>query len=142
MIKHAIEHHEDSPLNPERFCVKVLKYTRTAFERQILESVIIQEENKGHFILNSKSEYNRCAIPRLAAKLGEKLVGENSREEKKKEDLLDEKIRKWRKEENSRRRKKEKEQEEEKVKAKRRKLGIGLSYWETRAYHTKSIFYI
>ena len=49
----------------------MLKYTKSAFERQILESVQIQA-NRHHHLLNSRSEYNRCAVPRLACKLGDK----------------------------------------------------------------------
>ena len=50
-----------------------------------MESVIIQEE-RHHHILNSKSEYNRCSLPRLTAKLGEK---EWKRMEKDKETELE-----------------------------------------------------
>ena len=48
-----------------------MRYTRSDFERQLFESVLIQW-NRHHHILNARSEYNRCAIPRLATKLGEK----------------------------------------------------------------------
>ena len=51
--------------------MRVIKSTRTAFERQIMESVMIQKE-RHHQIMNNKAEYNRCALPRLTAKLGEK----------------------------------------------------------------------
>ena len=54
MIKHHLDKHESEPFSDERFMIKVLHYTRTSFERQIRESVIIQEENKKHVILNSK----------------------------------------------------------------------------------------
>ena len=82
------------------FGFKILKYTRTAFERQILESVIIQEVHKKSNILNSKSEYNRCALPRLTSKLGEQAYGEEEkkrREEKMKEEDIEDRIRKLRK---------------------------------------------
>ena len=51
--------------------MRILKSTRTDFERQILESVAIQK-NRNNNIMNNKTEYNRCALPRLTAKLGEK----------------------------------------------------------------------
>ena len=54
------------------FGCRIIKQARTAFNRQIAESVYIQENSKHHYILNSKSEYNRCALPRLTTKLGEK----------------------------------------------------------------------
>ena len=65
--------------------MRVLKYTRSSFERQILESVLIQN-NRNHHILNSRSEYNRCALPRLTAKMGNKEI----KEFKENETVLDE----------------------------------------------------
>ena len=43
--------------------MKILKSTRTAFERQILESVLIQK-SRDNYLMNNKAEYNRCALPR------------------------------------------------------------------------------
>ena len=83
MIKHWLEFHENEEMEKDRFGVKVLKYTRTSFERQILESVIIQEEKSKSNLLNSKSEFNRCAVPRLASKLGEKIMEKEEKIERK-----------------------------------------------------------
>ena len=55
-----------------KFGMRVRRYARSALERQILESVMIQEERKNHLIMNSRSEYNRCSLPRLTARLGMK----------------------------------------------------------------------
>ena len=113
MLKHSVDKHEGEKLNGERFGVKVLQYTRTSFERQILESVKIQE-NKEHHLLNSKSEYNRCAIPRLTSKIGEKMYKEwreDEKMEKEEEMRIEEKIRMLRKERN-RERQREREQKE------------------------------
>ena len=102
MLKHTIEKHEGEELEQGRFGIKILKATRSAFERQILESVLLQE-NVDHFLLNSKAEYNRCAIPRLTTKIGERLYErwqEDGREEKKKEAILEEKIRNLRRKRN------------------------------------------
>ena len=52
--------------------MRVVQYTRTALEHQVLESVLIQEKGKRHIIMNSKSEYSRRSIPRLTTKLGDK----------------------------------------------------------------------
>ena len=63
-----------------------------------MESVLIQE-SRMHNLLNSKSEYNRCALPRLATKIGEndyKKWEENNKEEKEKEKELENKIRELR----------------------------------------------
>ena len=55
-----------------KFGMRVRRYARSALERQILESVLIQEERRSHNIMNSRSEYNRCSLPRLTARLGMK----------------------------------------------------------------------
>jgi hypothetical protein len=77
------------------FGMKIVKTTRTAFKRQILESVTIQKGRR-HNLMNNKSEYNRCALPRLTARLGEKDLEkwrEGDREEMEKEATIEEKIR-------------------------------------------------
>ena len=59
-------------------------------------------------LLNSKSEYNRCAIPRLTTVLGEKEHKEERKledEEKKKEESVVWKIRQLKKAHNKERRK-------------------------------------
>ena len=74
MLKHCIDKHEEEEENEnkaekeEMFGVRILRYSKSSFERQILESVLIQESKK-HHILNSKSEYNRCAVPIIATKI-------------------------------------------------------------------------
>ena len=57
-----------------RFGARSVKAARTAFNRQVGESVQIQENASRHEILNSKSEYNHCALPRLTTKMGENTV--------------------------------------------------------------------
>ena len=79
-----------------------MRYTRSAFERQLLESVLI-EGNRHHHILNARSEYNRCAIPRLATKMGEKDIEKWKKDEiemQTKEENLESKIRNMKKERN------------------------------------------
>ena len=71
MLKHAVEVHSEEELNNIKFGIKIIKTAKTSFERQIYESVEIQE-NRHHHPLNSRSEYNRCAVPRLMCKLGDK----------------------------------------------------------------------
>ena len=70
MLRHMLEMHRGEERSEIEFGVKVLRFTRSSFERQILESVLIQN-SRDHHILNSRSEFNRCAIPRLVTKLGE-----------------------------------------------------------------------
>ena len=80
----------------------MLRFTRSSFERQILESVLIQS-SRDHHILNSRSEFNRCAIPRLVTKLGEKEMKqwrEKDKEMEKMEEKIEEEIRMLKKERN------------------------------------------
>ena len=72
MLRHLLAQHEDEE---ERwasieFGMKIVKATRSAYERQVLESVIIQKERR-HHLMNNKAEWNRCALPRLTTKMGE-----------------------------------------------------------------------
>ena len=86
MLRHLLSVHEEEEENWKeiRFGMRILKSTQSAFNRQIAESVLIQQKRKGNNIMNAKSEYNRCALPRLTAKLGEKDM-EKWREEDRKE---------------------------------------------------------
>ena len=71
LVKHIALHHQKDALENIKFGMRVRKMMRTAFERQIGESVEIQRERNHHHLMNSRSEYNRCSIPRLTAKLGD-----------------------------------------------------------------------
>ena len=71
LLKHILDVHEKEQITNVKFGIKVLSYTQSSFERQILESVIIKKE-RHHHLLNPKAEYNRSAVPRLATKIGDK----------------------------------------------------------------------
>ena len=90
LLKHTLDKHGEADMDKVKFGVKVLQYTRSSFQRQILESVLIQE-SRNHDILNSKSEYNRCALPRLSTKIGEnaykKWEADSDADMKKEQDL-------------------------------------------------------
>ena len=86
---------EEDDWDKIEFGMRILKRTRTAFERKILESMTIQKSRQ-HNIMNNKAEYNRCALPRLTAKLGEKDLEKwraEDREEMLREATIEEKIR-------------------------------------------------
>ena len=103
ILKHFLESHENEKLDEITFGMKIKCTAKSAFERQIMESVLIQQESSKHNILNSKSEYNRCALPRLTTKLGEEEFEswrKDQIEEKKKEEDLERRIRLLRKERN------------------------------------------
>ena len=104
-LKHILDKHPDKNTSEIKFGIKVLQYTRSSFERQILESVLIQE-HRHHHLLNSRSEYNRCAVPRLTAKIGDshyKKYEEEVEQEKEKESELIARIRQMRKDKNKER---------------------------------------
>ena len=95
MLKHYFDEHGEEEVEEMIFGVRILKQASSAFNRQIAESVEIQN-NLGHNILNSKSEYNRCALPRLTAKLNQKSLDKlekEQKEEKEQEKILMRKIR-------------------------------------------------
>ena len=66
--------------------MRVIKFHRSSFERQVSEAVSMQSIRVGNNLLNSKAEFNRCAVPRLALKPGSR----NVVEDKEKEDEEDE----------------------------------------------------
>merc|ERR1712240_192915 len=81
----------------------IIEFKKSALERQIKEAVLIQQEAKNHTILNSKSEWNQSAIPRLTTRTGDMELWEMERElkkEKEKEEQYERKIRELRKEMN------------------------------------------
>ena len=62
MWKHQEEFHKgEAP----RFYMRVVNFYKTALSRQIGEAVRIDRRGGAGNILNSKSEYDRCRIPRL-----------------------------------------------------------------------------
>ena len=74
-------------MNKLKMRMKILKKYKTPFERQIGESVYINH-NIGidTILLNSKNEYNRCSIPRLALTLEkDDQIEEYENEQKEKE---------------------------------------------------------
>ena len=70
MFKHWQNEHENE--EKPQFSMKILRRHRSAFVRQINEAVLIEMHCEQDQILNSKSEYNRCQIPRLSVKIGER----------------------------------------------------------------------
>ena len=71
MLKHAVIHHPDLDPRMIDFRMKILSIHQTAFERQIREAVMIHKYT-GTRLMNSKTEYNRCSIPRIVMKTGNK----------------------------------------------------------------------
>ena len=72
MLKHYLTQHMGESPQDMIFRMRILCFKRSAYERQIHESVLIQQNRKHHHLLNSKSEYNRCSLTRLTMKIGDR----------------------------------------------------------------------
>ena len=69
MLKHVVIHHPR--MNPEdvSFKMRIISSHKSAFERQLKEAVLIQKYSNTT-LMNSKTEYNRCSVPRISIKMG------------------------------------------------------------------------
>ena len=76
LFRHCVDLHPT--MNPDKvdFRMKILSTHKTAFERQIRESIVV-DNFAGPQILNSKMEYTRCGIPKLESKMGNKQQDED-----------------------------------------------------------------
>ena len=63
------DEHPDSLPREIKFGMSVVKQHKSSFDRMVFESVLIYRG--GHNILNSKSEFSRCQVPRLSVMVGE-----------------------------------------------------------------------
>ena len=63
MVRHQLISHGGA--DPPKFVMRVVSHHRSALERQISEAVRIRRRGGAGAVLNSKSEFNRCHIPRL-----------------------------------------------------------------------------
>ena len=101
MLRHVLTHHPNEDMFSVELGMSVRKFCKSSFERQILESVTIQHERNYHHLMNSKSEYNRCSLPRLSTKMGDQEMKEykiEQEKDKQDEEILEKKIRTLRKE--------------------------------------------
>ena len=76
MLKHQIIYHKE--LKSVKFKMEILEFHTTAFSRQIHEAVQIDLVSKSGAIMNSKSEYNRCTLPRLTVEGGKSVEEKKS----------------------------------------------------------------
>ena len=91
MRKHQ-ELHRDGQ-HPSRFIMRMVKQSRSALEIQVGEAIRIKRRGEAGAILNSKSEYNRCYIPRLQLediREEQKREEEQSKEEEELQNILEE----------------------------------------------------
>jgi hypothetical protein len=100
MLKHCLESHRGEDISAVQFGMQAIRFHHSAFERQVHESVVIQSMRSEHNILNSRSEFNRCALPRLGVKMGDrefKAKKEEEEEEKRQEEEIENMIKELRK---------------------------------------------
>ena len=86
-IKHWLTEHQDL-LAPPRFRFQVIQSFQDPLSRQLAEAVRI--DLRGEAVLNSKSEYNKCRVPRLTINLkdwGLEEGGQNSKQTAGQDDL-------------------------------------------------------
>ena len=80
MWKHVANEHPNQP--DVKFSMKITKCHKSALQRPVHEAVLI-ELHEGEPVMNSKGEYNRCKLPRLAVMFGDKESNSDERNESK-----------------------------------------------------------
>ena len=81
--KHKTIAHPDEEVT---FSMQIIKKHFSSFERQVTECIYIEVHQREN-ILNSKSGFNRCLIPRLSVMMGEKEHTEQRKDKGKREKL-------------------------------------------------------
>ena len=116
MLKHNLLVHGD--LQNVEFEMKILKEHQSAIQRQVHEAVVTHYY-KGKCLMNSKSEFSRCRIPRLTVKFGSKQINDEQEvSESETEQLVEAAIKKLR----QKQRRADLQLDEEKPPGKRRKI--------------------
>lgn len=88
MLKHYFACHRDLKREEMRFGVRVRNKYVKSFERQVGEAIAIEQEQlKGTILLNSKSEFDICSVPRLTIRNYKDNKEEMKEEEKMKRQL-------------------------------------------------------
>ena len=108
MLRHVVDKHENENVEKVQWGMRIIKYMKSAFERQIEEAVTIERKAKEGEILNSKCEYNQTTLPRLITRIGDREAEikeweKEIRKEKEYEEKMEEKIRIMRKDRNKER---------------------------------------
>ena len=96
LLKHYLIYHQDIPREEMKFGMRVRNVFKTSLERQVGEAVAIDYEMRlGKTLMNSKSEYNRCTLPRIVTRNPKEHLKEIEGE-KAAEEILKKEIRKLR----------------------------------------------
>ena len=106
MLRHMLTDHEGKDMSEIKWGMFVTSFKRTAFERQLEEAVVIEREAKTNpNILNSKSEWQNSALPRLVTRKGNmeeelKNIENEIKKDKDKDEEFEIKLRNLRKQRN------------------------------------------
>ena len=136
LLKHFLSCHKDMKMSEVKFGMKVRNTFKSALERQVGEAVAIDmEQRKGMKLMNSKSEYNRCTVPRICTRSERERKEESEKMEEEEKRLKC--VIKWMKKCNGRKRRKvddnenneknakgDKNEKNDEFEGKRRKLRI------------------
>ena len=88
LLKHLVNAHPGLKPSEMKIGMRVVGQHRTALERQVGEAVkILNAQKKGQNLLNSKSEFNRCKLPRLYVGDAKDMI-----EEEKGEEIVEKKV--------------------------------------------------
>ena len=93
MLKHCLLTHPDEEPEKISFGMRIKSQYRTPMERQIGEAtaILLETMKKEKTLLNSKSEFNRCSLPRVTAgnhrDIMETLIEEDEEEKRIKADI-------------------------------------------------------
>ena len=98
LMKHYLIHHKEIPQEEMKVGMRIRNTFRSSLERQVGEAVAIDwEKRKGKVLMNSKSEYNRCVIPRISTERPKDQIIEEE-EEKLEDEIFRKEIRRIRNE--------------------------------------------
>ena len=87
IVKDYLAYHKDIKRGDMEFGVKIRRKFTKAFGRQVGEAIAIeQEQTIGTTLLNSKSEFNRCTVPRFTLGSYKDNIEEMKEEEKQKKE--------------------------------------------------------
>ena len=88
LLKHYLVKHKELEMEDFKYGMRVRSTFRTSIERQVGEAVTIHlEKEKGTTLMKSKSEYNRCTLPRISTRKVKECIEEEDFE-KLEDDIL------------------------------------------------------
>ena len=69
LLKHYLIFHKDIKMEEMKYGMRIRSVFQNCLERQVGEALVIDiEQRKKITLMNSKSEYNRCKLPRISTR--------------------------------------------------------------------------